>query len=121
MYDAAVAQEETKKILPRPSGFRILVRVPKVAEKTDGGVIRPDELVALEEAAATVAFVVDIGPDAYQDQKRFPGDGWCKRGDWVVIQPYTGTRFKVDGKEYRLINDDSVQAVVDDPQDIQRV
>jgi hypothetical protein len=31
------------------------------------------------------------------------------------MRNYSGTRFKVNGQEFRLINDDMVEAVVDDP------
>lgn len=117
MYEA---NEKGGTSLPEPKGYRILVKMPKVAEKTEGGIFRPDSLIHTEQVAAAVAYVMKVGGDAYQDEKRFPDGAWCKAGDWVIINPYTGTRFKVDGSEYRLINDDSVQGTVDNPASIER-
>ena len=112
--------EEVASLLPEPSGYRILILLPEIEEKTDGGIIRPDGLREAEERASIVGFVMKIGPDAYSDKKRFPNDPWCKEGDFVMFRAYSGTRFKIKGKEFRLINDDTVEGVVEDPRMIER-
>jgi len=80
----------------------------------------PDALVDAESTASIIGFVVKLGPDAYKDDKKFPSGPWCKEGEFVVFRSYSGTRFKYAGKEFRLINDDSVEAVVDDPRGYKR-
>jgi co-chaperonin GroES (HSP10) len=120
--EAPVAAEEGRAptALPDPVGFRILIAVPKVEEKTEGGVFRPDALVEREERATIVGFVMKLGPDAYGDKTRFPSGPWCKQGDFVVFRSYSGTRLTVSGHEFRLINDDTVEATVDDPRMVMR-
>ncbi len=65
--------------------------------------------------------VIDMGESAYSDEERFPSGPWCKVGDYVMFRMNTGTRFKVNGKEFRLMNDDSIEAVVPDPRGICKV
>lgn len=110
----------TSRQVPDPVGFRILVKPLAIKEKTDGGIIRPGELVEREEVAAPVGLVIKLGPTAYKDPKRFPDGAYCKEGDFVIFRSYSGTRLKIHGQEFRLINDDTVEAVVDDPRGIQR-
>lgn len=107
--------------LPKPTGYHILVAMPKVEEATKGGVLLPTDLRSKEDIASIVAQVVTIGRDAYPDtDARFKDGAWCKEGDWVVLSKYTGHRFEYDGCELRLINDDSVLAVVEDPTKVSR-
>jgi chaperonin GroES len=101
--------------LPEPTGYRLLIAIPEINEKTDGGVFMPDQLKSAEETASIIGFVLKVGPDAYKDESRFSNGPWCKEGDFVIFRSYSGTRFKLQGKEFRVINDDTVEAVVDDP------
>jgi len=101
--------------LPKPSGYRILIAVPELEGKTEGGVYMPDDLKTREETASIIGFVMAVGPEAYADTTRFPNGAWCNEGDFVIFRSYSGTRFKIKGKEFRIINDDTVEAVVDDP------
>lgn len=101
--------------LPEPTGYRLLIALPEISEKTEGGVFMPDGLKKDESTASIIGFVIKSGPDAYSDKDRFPAGAWCKEGDFVIFRSYSGTRFKIKGKEFRLINDDTVEAVVDDP------
>ena len=107
--------------LPEPTGYRLLIALPEIDEKTQGGVIMPDGLVKDESTASIIGFVIKSGPDAYSDKERFPNGAWCKEGDFVIFRSYSGTRFKVAGKEFRLINDDTVEGVVDVPRGYTRV
>lgn len=112
--------EEKAKQLPEPSGYHILVALPEAEEAYDSGLIKADETRRFEEVLATVFFVVKLGPDCYKDPEKFPTGPWCKEGDFVLARPNSGTRLKIHGREFRLINDDTVEAVVQDPRGITR-
>ena len=109
------------KALPDPVGYKLLIAIPLKEEKTEGGILLPEDTRRREEAASITGMILKIGPDAYTDQERFPSGAWCKEGDWIVMRSYTGTRIEVHGQEFRIINDDSVEAIVEDPRWIKRV
>jgi chaperonin GroES len=119
--EASLVDDKTQAKLPEPTGYRLLIALPEIDEKTEGGVIMPDSLKSAEETASIVGFVLKVGPTAYKDATRFPDGAWCKEGDFIIFRSYSGTRFKIHGKEFRLINDDTVDAVVDDPRGYTRV
>ena len=108
-------EDKVASKLPKPQGYKILIGVPEVSDKTEGGVFMPDGLKSAEETASIIGFVMKLGPDAYADKDKFPNGAFCEEGDFVIFRSYSGTRFKIHGKEFRLINDDTVEAVVDDP------
>jgi co-chaperonin GroES (HSP10) len=112
--------EEKAKQLPRPSGYRILCAIPDVEKEFDSGLIKADETIMIEETLTTVLFVVAMGPDCYKDASRFPSGPYCKEGDFILIRPNSGSRLVIHGKEFRVINDDSVEGIVDDPRGIRR-
>jgi co-chaperonin GroES (HSP10) len=115
--------EEKGKQLPRPSGYRILCAIPeaeKEFEDSEVGLIKSDQTMRDEETLTTVLFVVDMGPDCYQDPSKFPSGPWCKQGDFILVRPHSGSRLVIHGREFRIINDDTVEAVVDDPRGIKR-
>ncbi len=112
--------EDKAKQLPEPVGYHILVAIPEVEDKYDSGLIKADTTMHTEEVLSTVFFVVKMGADCYKDEKRFPTGPWCKVGDFILARPNSGTRLKIHGREFRLINDDSIEAVVDDPRGITR-
>jgi co-chaperonin GroES (HSP10) len=114
------AAEDKARQLPEPSGYRMLVAIPEIEEKYDSGLIKAGQTVHYEEVLSTVFFVVKLGPDCYKDDKRFPNGPWCKEGDFILARPNSGTRLKIHGREFRIINDDSVEAVVEDPRGISR-
>lgn len=111
---------EKAKQIPKPSGYRILCAIPEVEKEFEGGILKADETRQREETLTTVLFVVELGPDCYLDKNRFPNGPWCKKGDFVLIRPNAGTRLVIHGKEFRIINDDSVEGIVDDPRGIKR-
>jgi len=118
------AKEETAdkaSQLPVPTGYHILIGLPEIDEKTEGGIIKAQATISIEETASVVGFVLAMGPDCYQDKKRFPNGPWCSEGDFIIMRAYSGTRISIHGKEFRIINDDTVEAVVDDPRGISRV
>ncbi len=112
--------EEKASQLPKPSGYRILCAIPDIEKEYESGIIKADTTIQNEETLTTVLFVVALGPDCYQDKTRFPSGSWCKQGDFIITRPYSGSRLVIHGKEFRLINDDSVEAVVEDPRGIKR-
>jgi co-chaperonin GroES (HSP10) len=114
------SNEEKATQLPKPSGYRILCAIPEMEKEYESGIIKADETVRVEETLTTVLFVVDLGPDCYADKARFPSGAWCKKGDFVLVKPYAGSRLVIHGREFRMINDDSVEGVVDDPRGIKR-
>ena len=118
--EVQVTEEELEAQLPKPVGYMILVALPKVEEAYESGIIKADRTRHEEYILSTMGAVIDMGEQAYADKDRFPAGPWCKVGDFVMFRPNTGTRFKVNGSEYRLMNDDSVQAVVTDPRGIVR-
>jgi co-chaperonin GroES (HSP10) len=112
--------EEKAKQLPKPQGYRILCAIPEVEKEFESGLAKADETLRYDELLTTVLFVVDLGPDCYKDPTRFPNGAWCKKGDFVLVRPNAGTRLVIHGREFRIINDDSVEAVVEDPRGISR-
>jgi co-chaperonin GroES (HSP10) len=112
--------EEKASQLPKPQGYRILCAIPEAEEAFESGIIKSDETRRHDELLTTVLFVVDLGPDCYSDTTRFPNGPWCKKGDFVLVRPNAGTRLVIHGREFRIINDDSVEAVVLDPRGIKR-
>jgi co-chaperonin GroES (HSP10) len=108
------------KQLPDPSGYRILCGIPNIDEQYESGILKSDLTLQHEELLTTVLFVVKMGPDCYKDAARFPSGPWCKEGDFILVRPHAGTRLKIHGREFRIINDDSVEGVVEDPRGISR-
>lgn len=115
-----VTDEQIDAGLPRPCGYKILIALPKVEETYAGGILKSDATRKLEEVSTVLGAVLELGPDAYKDATKFPAGPWCKEGDFVIIRAYSGTRFKLYGTEYRLINDDTVEGVVADPRGYSR-
>ena len=115
--------EQKAKQLPDPRTYHILCVVPEAMEEfadSEVGIVKANQTLQYEEVLTPVLFVIKLGPDAYKDQTRFPSGPSCKAGDFVIVRPNSGTRLKIHGREFRIINDDSVEAVVEDPRGIRR-
>lgn len=112
--------EEKAKQIPDPATYHLLCMLPEAKEEYEGGLLKSSQTMQYEELLSPVLFVAKIGPDAFKDKKRFPSGPSCKVGDFVLVRPNSGTRMKIHGTEWRIINDDSVEAVVQDPRGIQR-
>ena len=115
-----VTEEEMEQQLPKPVGYRLLIALPTVEKEFESGIAKAERTLNEERIMTTVGVVLDMGAEAYSDTSRFPHGAWCKIGDYVVIRPHTGTRLNVNGQELRLINDDSIEAVVADPRGVTR-
>lgn len=112
--------EEKAKQVPDPVTYHLLCMLPEAKEEYEGGLLKASQTMHFEELLSPVLFVAKMGPDAYADKTRFPSGPSCKVGDFILVRPNTGTRMKIHGTEWRIINDDSVEAVVEDPRGIQR-
>jgi len=113
--------EDRGRMLPKPTGWKILCGVPEVTDTFENSeIVRAESFRRNEENATTVLFVLEVGSEAYNDKTKFPNGPWCKPGDFVLVRTYSGTRFKIYGREFRLLNDDQIDAVVDDPRGISR-
>ena len=107
--------------MPEPSGYKILIAIPKLNETFENtNIVRPDVVAKVEETASVVGLVVKLGPDAYKDTERYPNGPWCKEGDFIITRPMAGSRIKIHGRAFRMINDDAVEGVVEDPRGITR-
>lgn len=112
--------EKKAKQVPEPKTYHLLCALPEIDDQYESGLAKAAQSMQFEELLSPVLWVVKMGPDAYKDEKRFPSGPSCKVGDFVLVRPNTGTRIKIHGREFRLINDDSVEAVVEDPRGISR-
>jgi co-chaperonin GroES (HSP10) len=121
VLDPSLLDKPLLERLPQPTGWRVLVMPYQGKAKTSSGLYIPDEVRERENVATTVAYVMKLGPLAYKDQDKFGGEPWCKVGQWVCIGRYSGSRFKIDGGEVRIINDDEVIATIIEPDDVKQV
>lgn len=123
VLDPSLLEKPLLERLPQPTGWRVLVMPYQGASKTQGGLHIPDEVRDREAVATVVAYVLKVGPIAYKDPDKFGPDAapWCAEGQWVCIGRYSGSRFKIDGGEVRIINDDEVIATILEPDDIKQV
>lgn len=117
---APMTEEELDAQLPKPVGYKLLIALPTVEKAYESGLLKAETTVYQEHILSMVGLVLDMGEQAYKDPERYPTGPWCKVGDYVLFRSNSGTRFKVDGVEYRFLNDDSIEATVADPRGITR-
>lgn len=121
MDEADIANEQAAKQLPDPKGWKILCALIEAKDEFENSLIKKaKETMKIEEQTSPVLFVLKIGDLAYKDEAKFPTGAWCKEGDFIITRAYSGTRVMIYGKEFRIINDDQVEAVVEDPRGITR-
>ena len=113
-------QEQKATQLPKPSGWKILCAIPEKEKEYESGIVKSDETIRNEELLTTVLFVVALGQDCYSDKSRYPSGPWCKVGDFILVRPNAGSRMVIHGREFRMINEDTVEGVVEDPRGIYR-
>ena len=117
---APMTEEELDAQLPKPVGYKLLIALPQVEKAYESGLLKADTTIHAEHILSMVGVVLDMGEQAYKDPDRYPTGPWCKVGDYVLFRSNSGTRFKVNGVEYRFLNDDSIEATVADPRGITR-
>jgi len=115
-----VTDEELEAQLPIPVGYKLLIALPTIEDTYDSGLVKAENTKHVEQVLSMIGLVLDMGPQAYSDPDRYPNGPWCEVGDYVLFRTNTGTRFRFNNTEYRLMNDDSIEAVVSDPQGITR-
>lgn len=120
MTEPQYTEEELEAQLPKPVGYMLLIALPKIEETYESGIVKDSKTVHYEKVLSTIGLVLDIGPQAYKDPDRFPHGPWCSTGEYVMFRSNSGTRFTFRGVEYRLMSDDSIEAVVADPRGISR-
>ena len=120
IWDGKAVEKQKKELekVPNPSGYRITLFPLKLDSKTKSGIILTDDTVQESQLTTNICKVLKVGPDAYKDKEKFPTGPWCKVDDWVLITRYAGSRIKIEGGELRIINDDEILAVIDDPRDV---
>ena len=120
IWDGKAVEKQKKEMekVPNPTGYRITLFPLKLDSKTKSGIHLTDETVQESQLTTNICKVLKVGPDAYKDKDKFPTGPWCKTDDWVLITRYAGSRIRIDGGELRIINDDEILAVIDDPRDI---
>ena len=118
VLDPTKLDADTFNRLPNPTGWRLLILPYRGKGKSQGGVLLPDAVVDRESVATVCGYVLKVGPLAYEDRKKFPSGPWCREKDWIMFGRYAGARFKIDGGDVRILNDDEVIAVIQDPEDI---
>lgn len=110
--------ESMKERLPKPTGWRVIVLPYAGARQTKGGIELAAQTIERQQLTTTCAYVLAVGPLAYQDTSKFPDGAWCKEGDWIIFGRYAGARMMIDGGEIRILNDDEILAKIKDPEDI---
>ena len=116
----AVTDEDLEQQLPKPVGYRLLIALPTIERTYESGLLKADTTIHAEQVLSVVGVVLDMGESAYKDETRFPNGPWCKQGDYVMFRANTGSRFRINGEEFRIMNDDSIEAVVADPRGVSR-
>tara|TARA_R100000935_G_scaffold56182_1_gene87277 strand:+ start:292 stop:726 length:435 start_codon:yes stop_codon:yes gene_type:complete len=101
--------------LPKPTGYRVLILPRGRNSVTEGGIQLVKNTIEQDTISSVVGYVISLGPDAYKDAVKFPEGAWCEAGEWVLFGRYAGARFKIDGGELRLLNDDEILAKISDP------
>lgn len=118
VLDPSKADASLIERMPSPTGWRMLILPYRGKAKTQGGVYLPDKVIDDGQLTTVVGYVMKQGPLCYKDADKFPDGPWCKQGDWVIFARYAGSRFKIEGGEVRILNDDEILAVISDPDDI---
>lgn len=118
VLDPSKADASLIERMPSPTGWRMLILPYRGKAKTQGGVYIPEKVIDDGQLTTVVGYVMKQGPLCYKDEAKFPDGPWCKQGDWVIFARYAGSRFRIEGGEVRILNDDEILAVISDPEDI---
>lgn len=118
VLDPTKADGSLLERMPSPTGWRMLILPYRGKGKTDGGIYIPDKVLDDGQLQTVVGYVLKVGPLAYKDETKFPDGPWCEQGDWVIFARYAGSRFRIDGGEVRILNDDEILARILDPEDV---
>jgi len=101
-----------------PKGWRLLVLPYRGKGRTSGGILLTDQQLDEDQVQTVVGYVLKQGPLCYADTNKFPDGPWCNEKEWVIFPRYAGSRFRIEGGEVRILNDDEVLATIKNPDDI---
>lgn len=118
VFDPSKLEKSLLERMPTPTGWRMLILPYRGKGKTSGGVYLPEKVQDDAQLTTVVGYVLKQGDLCYKDSEKFPDGPWCKQGDWVIFARYAGSRFRIDGGEVRILNDDEILATIGDPEDI---
>ena len=118
VLDPSKADQSLLERMPNPTGWRMMILPYRGKGKTAGGIYLPDKVVEDGQIQTVVGYVMKQGALCYKDESKFPDGPWCKEGDWVIFARYAGSRFRIEGGEVRILNDDEILATINDPEDI---
>ena len=104
--------------MPQPTGWRMLILPYRGKGYSTGGIAITKQQLDEDQIQTVVGYVVKQGPAAYADKEKFPDGPWCNEKDWIVFPRYAGSRFRIEGGEVRILNDDEVIATIKNPDDI---
>ena len=116
--DPSLIDKPVLERLPSPTGWRILILPYRPPKATKSGILLADKSLDEAQIQTVAGYVLRLGPLAYKDNKKFPDGPWCKEKQWVIFARYAGSRFKIEGGEVRMLNDDEILATIKDPEDI---
>ena len=116
--DPSLIDQPILERLPAPAGWRILILPYRPPKATKGGILFSDKTLDDAQIQTVAGYVLKMGPLAYADREKFPEGPWCQEKQWVIFARYAGSRFKIEGGEVRLLNDDEVLATIKNPEDI---
>ncbi len=92
----------------KPLGDRVVIEVVEGEMKTASGIVLPDTAKEKPQEGKVVAVgtgkVLENGTRAAID---------VKAGDKIIFSKYAGTEVKVDGKEYLIVSERDILAVVE--------
>lgn len=118
VLDPGKIGEDLLDRMPSPTGWRLLILPYRGKGQTEGGIYLPDKIVEENSVSTQVGYVLKVGELAYGDKTKFPDGPWCKKGNWVMFARYAGSRFRIDGGEVRILNDDEILATIQSPEDV---
>ena len=91
----------------QPLGDRIVIKMVETEETTKSGIVLPGAAKEKPQFAEVVA----VGPGGEVDGKEIKM--YLKVGDKVIASKYSGTEVKFDGKEYTILRQSDVLAIVE--------
>lgn len=91
----------------KPLADRVVIKQLEPEEKTASGIVLPG--AAKEQPQ--MAEVIEVGPGVIVDGKTVKME--LKIGDKVIFQKYAGTEVKIEGKEYTILRESEILAVVE--------
>jgi chaperonin GroES len=117
-FDPSKIESVVMDRIPNPTGWRIAILPYRGTEKSKGGIVLAEETQKRTQLATTCGYVLKMGDLAFSDESKFPHGPWCKEGDWIIFGRYAGSRISIDGGEIRILNDDEIIGILNDPSDI---